>query len=90
MKKIEVKLLFIIFLIIVCLSGILLGARMEQERAAAEKTLDTTNEIAVVNLDEGIREENRQVYYSNDLSEYPDESFISTNLDCRERYIFSQ
>ena len=81
MEKVGIKLLITLFVIIACLSGIILGTRIEQKRVEAEAQLDTISEIAVVNLDEGIRQDNKQAYYSNDLLEYPSDNFVMTNLE---------
>ncbi len=81
MEKSGIRFLIALFAIIVCLSGILLGTHIEQKRAEAEAQLDTVSQIAIVNLDEGIKQNNMQVYYSNELLEYPSENFIMTNLE---------
>lgn len=59
----------------------LLGIYLEQQRLLAEEQLELVEEIAVVNLDEGVSEGNITKFYSTQLMGILDERFVTTSLE---------
>ena len=66
-QKISVTLLFLVQASILLLAGGILGMKNEQARLKRQQQEEVTTAIAVVNLDEGIWEEGKRIYYSSEL-----------------------
>lgn len=61
----------------------------EQARLKRQQQEEVTTAIAVVNLDEGIWEEGKRIYYSSELMSIEEEIFVAENLETARQGIFN-
>lgn len=92
MKKTEVRKLISIFAMIlfecvVLVAGILFGMQNEKQKLDRESQEETVTEIAVVNLDEGIYENNQKIFYSSQLMNLEDDYLVPENLEAARQGI---
>lgn len=78
----------VITLSIFLAAGLLCGIQMEQNRLKQEEQLETVEEIAVVNLDEGIYTDRGKLNYASELMEFPGEHFVATSLEAARTGIY--
>ncbi|TCL60973.1 hypothetical protein EDD76_10170 [Kineothrix alysoides] len=62
-------------------AGLLSGIQLEQNRLKQEEQLEAVEDIAVVNLDEGIYTDEGKINYAALLMEFPSDNFVSTGLE---------
>jgi len=62
-------------------AGLLSGIQLEQNRLKQEEQLEVVEDIAVVNLDEGIYTDEGKINYAALLMEFPSDNFVSTGLE---------
>lgn len=77
----------ILFQCILLLAGGLLGLHGGEGRLRQEEQAEIVTSIAVVNLDEGVYEEGKKVYYAVELMDMEEELFISENLEAARQGI---
>ena len=66
---------------ILLLSAGLYGMQNERARIRQEEQAETVTDIAVVNLDRGVYENNQTKYYSNDLMTLNTDNLVAENLE---------
>ena len=72
---------FILFEGILFLAAGLLGMQNEKNRILQEEEAETVTDIAIVNLDQGVYEDNKIHYYSNELMNLELDNLVSENLE---------
>lgn len=72
---------FILFEGILLLSAVLFGMQNERNRVLQEEEAETVTDIAIVNLDQGVMEDNKIHYYSNELMDLELNNLVSENLE---------
>ncbi|MDO4304994.1 MAG: hypothetical protein Q4D94_13890, partial [Bacillota bacterium] len=83
-----IKIISIILLeVILLLSAGMLGMQNERERIIQEEQAETVTDIAVVNLDKGVYENNTTKYYSNELMNLELDNLVSENLEAARQGI---
>ncbi|MGN1314271.1 MAG: YhgE/Pip domain-containing protein [Lachnospiraceae bacterium] len=79
-QRIMTVCLFILQAAILLLTGGLIGIKNEQDRLKDQQQEEVVTDIAVVNLDEGVMENGKKVYYSTELMSPDGDFFASENL----------
>lgn len=79
----------LLFQCILLLAGGMLGLQGGERRLRQEEQGEIVTNIAVVNLDEGVYEESKKVYYSVELIDMEEEIFIPENLEAARQGINS-
>lgn len=89
MQKI-IRIISIVLLeVILLLSAGLLGMQNERERISQEEQAETVTDIAIVNLDKGIREGDTTKYYSNELMSLELDDLVADNLEAARQGIYN-
>ncbi len=73
--------------VILAVGGIIAGIQIEQNHVTKKLQSETVTKIAVVNLDEGIKNKEKQVFYAERLMELSNENLIVDNLESARRGI---
>ncbi len=71
----------IIFGVLLVIGGIIVGIQTEQKNVTKSIQAETVTKIAVVNLDEGIKTENKQIFYAERLMDFSNENLIASTLE---------
>lgn len=71
----------IIFGVLLVIGGIIVGIQTEQKNVTKRIQAETVTKIAVVNLDEGIKTENKQIFYAERLMDFSNENLIASTLE---------
>lgn len=79
-KIIEVFTAFF-FAILLVTGGIIAGIQVEQRNVTNKLQSETVTKIAVVNLDEGIKTKDKQIFYAEKLMDFSNENFVMDNLE---------
>ena len=77
----------LLFQCILLLTGGILGLQGGESRLRQEEQAEIVTNIAVVNLDEGVYEESKKVYYSVELMDLEEEIFTPENLEAARQGI---
>lgn len=80
-QKILKVISFILFEGTLFLAAGLLGMQNEKNRILKEEEAETVTDIAIVNLDQGVYENNKIHYYSNELMNLELDNLVSENLE---------
>ncbi len=81
MQKIIKVISIVLFQTILIFIGILAGMQNEKNIIKQEEQAEIVTDIAVVNLDEGVFEENKKSFYFSEVMNLEEDFFVSENLE---------
>lgn len=74
---------------ILLLAAVLLGMQNERKKISREEQAETVADIAIVNMDEGILEDHKTKYYSNELMSLELDNLVADNLEAARQGIYN-